>query len=57
MVKLGTLKQFFFVKTFWFQDKRSPEKYIVEFAELKQVTVVQLACIVALWNGTPFLAI
>ena len=34
MMIFGTLKQLS-VKTFWFQDKLTPEMYIVEFVELK----------------------
>ena len=30
-----------FVKKNWLQDKRTPEMYIVEFVELKYVTVAQ----------------
>ena len=40
MMVFGTLKQLT-VKTLWFQDKQTPEMYIVEFAEIKQDTIVQ----------------
>ena len=36
----GTLKQFL-VKSFWFQEKQTPERYIVDILEAKQVTIVQ----------------
>ena len=36
----GTFKRSY-VKTFWFQNKRTPVKYIVELVGLKLVTVVQ----------------
>ena len=45
-----TLK-YLFVKTFWFQEKGTPETYTVEFVERNQVTVVQsfFQCWPVLW--------
>ena len=38
VIVFGTSEQFF-VKTFWFQEKRRPKTYIVKFVETKQVSV------------------
>ena len=40
MMSFGVLKQFF-VRTFWFKEKQTPETYTVEFDETKEATFVK----------------
>ena len=39
-MSFGALKEHF-VKTFWFEEKRTPKIYTVDFVETKQVTFAQ----------------